>query len=202
MDQAQALAALAQAHGESLAGLSRLIGRNAAYLQQFVTRGSPRRLAEADRRMIAAYLGVPETALGGEPAPVMVRVPRIDAAASAGAGALVEHDREAGGEAIDPAVIRRLGADPGQLSIVTARGDSMLPTIADGDELLVDRSDRRVLAGGGLFVARVDGALVVKRLVRQSGALVALSDNPAYPPIAGAAIEPLGRVVRLTRRPR
>lgn len=202
MDQAQALAALAQAHGESLAGLSRLIGRNAAYLQQFVTRGSPRRLAEADRRMIAAYLGVPETALGGEPAPVMVRVPRIDAAASAGAGALVEHDREAGGEAIDPAVIRRLGADPGQLSIVTARGDSMLPTIADGDELLVDRSDRRVVAGGGLFVARVDGALVVKRLVRQSGALVALSDNPAYPSIAGAEIEPLGRVVRLTRRPR
>jgi len=201
MDQAQALAALAQAHGESLAGLSRLIGRNAAYLQQFVTRGSPRRLAEADRRMIAAYLGVPESALGGEAVPAMVRVPRIDAAASAGAGALVEHDREAGGEAIDPAVIRRLGADPGQLSIVTARGDSMLPTIADGDELLVDRSDRRV-AGGGLFVARIDGVLVVKRLLRQAGALVALSDNPAYPPIERARIEPIGRVVRLTRRPR
>ena len=205
-DPRSALVDAAARRGESLAALSRLIGRNAAYLQQFVTRGSPRVLAERDRGILAAYLAIDEALLGapmpGSVAPVLVPVPRLDARVSAGPGALVDADRALGAEALDPAVLRRLGVRMADASIVTARGESMLPTIADGDELLVDRSDRRVVAGGGLFVARVDGALVVKRLVRQSGALVALSDNPAYPSIAGAEIEPLGRVVRLTRRPR
>ena len=63
--QRAALAALIAESGESYAALSRLIGRNAAYLQQFVTRGSPRQLAERDRALLARYLGVPEARLGG-----------------------------------------------------------------------------------------------------------------------------------------
>ena len=39
------LARLIEERGEDYAGLSRLIGRNAAYIQQFIKRGSPRRLA-------------------------------------------------------------------------------------------------------------------------------------------------------------
>lgn len=199
-DPRAALAALATERGTSLAALSRLIGRNAAYLQQFVQRGSPRRLAENDRRLIAAYLGVDEGRLGGadRPAP-LVRVPLIDAAASAGPGGLVDDDRTAGGEAIDPALLRRLGVRAENLSIVTARGDSMLPTIADGDELLVDRGDRKP-GGDGLFVARIDGTLVVKRLALASDGVVVTSDNPAYPTRRGATVEVVGRVIRLTRR--
>jgi hypothetical protein len=55
---------LAKARGESLASLSCLIGRNPAYLQQFVTRGSPRRLDEDDRRRLAIRLQVDERELG------------------------------------------------------------------------------------------------------------------------------------------
>ena len=33
---------------EDYAGLSRLLGRNAAYMQQFIRRGTPKRLAEDD----------------------------------------------------------------------------------------------------------------------------------------------------------
>lgn len=200
-DPRAALNTLAAERGASLAALSRLIGRNAAYLQQFVQRGSPRRLAEADRRLIAAYLGVDEALLGGaDRPPPLVRVPRIDAAASAGPGALVDEDRAAGGEAIDPALLRRLGVRAENLSIVTARGESMLPTIADGDELLVDRADCALGRAGGLFVARIDGALVVKRLAKGPQGVVVSSDNPAYPPLSVAALEVIGRVVRLTRR--
>ena len=41
--------------GEDFAGLSRMLGRNAAYIQQFVRRGVPRRLGEEERRKLAAY---------------------------------------------------------------------------------------------------------------------------------------------------
>lgn len=199
-DPRSALKALAAARGESLAGLSRLIGRNPAYLQQFVERGTPRRLSEADRALLAAYLGVGEAVLGGpDRADAGVRVPRLDIAASAGPGALADDDRRRGAETIDPATLRRLRVRAADLAIVTARGDSMTPTIDDGDELLVDGSDRD-WRGGGVFIARLDGALVVKRLAPYAHGVAVLSDNPAYPEVITPAIEVIGRVVRLTRR--
>ena len=82
---------LAATGATSLAALSAMLGRNPAYLQQWVKRGSPRVLAERDRRMLANFFGVPETVLGAEPsAPVPLRVLRLDVAASAGPGATVE----------------------------------------------------------------------------------------------------------------
>lgn len=50
--------------GASLAALSRMIGRNAAYLQQYVERGTPRRLAEDDRLALAQHFRVDERELG------------------------------------------------------------------------------------------------------------------------------------------
>ena len=60
VDGRTALARLIEERGEDYAGLSRLIGRNPAYIQQFIKRGTPRRLAEADRRILARYFGVDE----------------------------------------------------------------------------------------------------------------------------------------------
>lgn len=202
IDQRAALEALAERTGESLAALSRLIGRNDAYLQQFIRRGTPRVLAERDRRLLAAYFGVPDRDLGGEePAPVpLVLVPRIDVVASAGPGALIEDDRRAGGEAIDPALLRRLGVRPSDITLITASGESMAPTIADGDDMLVDRSDRQVDERGGVFVLRADGVLMVKRLRRDGSGIALSSDNPGHPAIIADAIDVIGRVVWLSRR--
>src|SRR3546814_13807612 len=47
--------------------ISRLIGRNPAYIQQFIKRGTPRRLDEEDRRIIAQFLGISEHLLSGLP---------------------------------------------------------------------------------------------------------------------------------------
>lgn len=47
-DGRAALERLIEERGEDYAGLSRLIGRNPAYVQQFIKRGTPRRLAEED----------------------------------------------------------------------------------------------------------------------------------------------------------
>ena len=51
----------------NLARLSRLLGRNHAYLQQFVRRGTPKRLPEDLRRDLARILAVPESELGATP---------------------------------------------------------------------------------------------------------------------------------------
>ncbi len=37
-----------------------MLGRNGTYLQQFITKGSPRKLEEEDRRKLAQFFGVGE----------------------------------------------------------------------------------------------------------------------------------------------
>lgn len=200
--QRAALAALIAEHGASYAALSRLLGRNAAYLQQFVTRGSPRELAERDRALLARYFGVPEARLGG-PAPAgLVEVPRLDLGASAGPGGLVDEEPQRRPGAFAPTLLRELRVRPVAASMIRVEGDSMAPTLEHGDEILVDRDRRRVEGRGGVFVLRLDGALMVKRLrLAAGGAIEVTSDNPAYPARLCAAdeIEVIGRVAWLAR---
>src|SRR3546814_1736240 len=51
-----------------------------------------------------------------------------------------------------------------KLSTIRVEGDSMVPTLADGDEILVDRSDAGERVRDGIYVLRMDEALIVKRL--------------------------------------
>jgi phage repressor protein C with HTH and peptisase S24 domain len=55
--------------GETLKSASEKLGRNHAYLQQFVQRGTPARLPEDVRRDLAALIGVDEAALRGAATP-------------------------------------------------------------------------------------------------------------------------------------
>jgi phage repressor protein C with HTH and peptisase S24 domain len=204
VDVRSTLAGLADEAGTSLAWLSRALGRNDAYLQQFVKRGTPRRLDEEDRRWLAAYFNVDERALGGTAGgdATMVAVRRIDAEAHAGAGGLVEDDRNGGEERIDPRVVARLGVSPATLTMITAHGDSMEPLIHDGDALFVDMADRRLSSRLGIFVIRLDDALLVKRVARIGLEVQVASDNPAAPviaPVRADRVTVVGRVVRLAR---
>jgi phage repressor protein C with HTH and peptisase S24 domain len=208
-DARAALQRLIEDRGEDYAGLSRLIGRNPAYVQQYIRRGTPRVLAERDRRLLARYFEVPEAVLGGpvaEPSPDRVAVPRLDVGASAGAGAVAGSEAAEGEIAFDRKWLRRLGSrDAAALSIIRVEGDSMAPTLADGDEILVDRGDAAQRLRDGIYVLRIDDALVVKRLTLgpASGRASVTSDNPAYPgwPDCGlAGIDIVGRVVWVGRR--
>lgn len=198
-DIRSAIARAAVERGASLAELSRLLGRNPAYMQQYIERGSPRRLAEADRATLARYLGVPESAFGGPPETPLIAIPRIDATASAGPGGLVEDDLGDGVLRVDAALLRQLRVRADRASMVTVAGDSMAPTLSDGDTILVDRGDRRGVSGA-IHVVRHDGVLLVKRLARVPDGVELVSDNPAYPPIAiPGAPDIVGRVVWLSR---
>src|SRR5581483_2891558 len=70
-----------------------------------------------------------------------------------------------------------LGIEPGELILETASGESMQPTIQDGDLLLVDTTDRAITSFG-VYVMEVAGERLVKRVQRKlDGTLVLISDN-------------------------
>jgi hypothetical protein len=210
-DPRRVLERLIRERGEDYAGLSRLLGRNAAYVQQYIKRGTPRRLAEGDRRLLARYFGVDEALLGGpdssrESDVGLVSVPRLDVGASAGPGSLDAEESRLGRIGFDPQWLRRLGVgDRGALSVIRVQGDSMAPTLSDGDEILVDRADAAERLRDGIYVLRIEESLVVKRLaLSPAGRRVSVrSDNDAYPSWPDcdpATIDLVGRVVWMGRR--
>lgn len=200
-DPRATLADLAAATGTSLAALSRMIGRNPAYIQQYVRRGTPRALDEADSAAIARFFGIDPVRLGATAAPSWWQVPRLAVAASAGAGALVDTEVATGTDLLDPGLARRLGLQPDKAAILRVRGDSMEPGLRDGDHILIDTADRTPGPRGGIFVVRIDGTVMVKRVALHAGIPQARSDNPLAPPLPDAPVELIGRVVWQMRVP-
>ncbi|HEX6410267.1 MAG TPA: S24 family peptidase [Sphingomicrobium sp.] len=196
--------------GEDFAGLSRMLGRNSAYIQQFVRRGVPKRLGEAERRKLARYFSISESLLGGpaedEQVGTLVPVKRSPVRASAGPGAIPYDEAGKPYFAFDEAWLKSLTASPSsRLSIIRVEGDSMAPTLNAGDDILVDLGDCAERLRDGIYVLRADDALVVKRLaLHPAGRRVTVqSDNPAYPDWPDCDIDDLlciGRVIWAGRK--
>lgn len=206
-DPRQRLLQLATERGASLSALSDLIGRNSTYLQQFIRKGSPRKLEETDRRTLARFLGVDESELGAPEefssiGPLKaqrgdwVDVPRLPLGASAGGGAIAADEQPIGAFRFSARWLRDQGLEPRMLSAIRVEGDSMEGTLRDGDEILVDRSPRPWR--DGIHVVRTGDALLVKRVdLGRPGKVTLVSDNPAYRPIElqPDEVELVGRVV-------
>jgi phage repressor protein C with HTH and peptisase S24 domain len=202
MDPRERLSELAGEARTSLSALSRMIGRNSSYLQQYISKGSPRKLEEEDRRRLADFFGVGETELGapeekssrdrGE----WVEVPRIALEASAGPGATAAEEIPFDAFRFSRRWLRENGLEPAQLSAIRVMGDSMDPLLRDGDEILVDRTPRAFREG--VHVVRLGEALHVKLLQAvPPGRLRLISKNAAYEPVevAMSDVDVVGRVV-------
>jgi len=210
-DPRSVLERLCEERGEDFAGLSRMLGRNPAYIQQFVRRGVPKRLKEDERRKLARYFGIAEAVLGG-PAEApgrddgLVAITRHPVTVSAGPGAIAGAEFGRAYFAFDERWLKSLTATPSsRLSIVRVDGDSMAPTLSDGDDILVDLDDCGDRLRDGIYVLRVDDAVVVKRLaLNPMGRRVTVqSDNPAYadwPDCSLDDINCIGRVIWSSRR--
>lgn len=196
---------------EDYAGLSRMLGRNAAYIQQFIKRGVPRRLSEEDRAKLARYFDVEESLLGGparqpDSSTDLVAIPRFDVRASAGHGTFTEGETPSAHLGFDPHFLKQLsGARPSDLSIIRVRGDSMFPTLADGDDIMVDRSAAGSVLRDGIYVLRRDDTLTVKRIAVHPGSkrLTISSDNASYPTWPDCdpnEVDVIGRVVWAGRK--
>tara|TARA_A100000171_G_C2137713_1_gene151724 strand:+ start:4195 stop:4884 length:690 start_codon:yes stop_codon:yes gene_type:complete len=135
-------------------------------------------------------------------------IPLYDVCAAAGHGSLVNSE-----EVADTLVFKRswihqeLHAQPNDLYLIHVDGESMEPTLRPGDVILVDRRSAASVPRDGIYVIRMSGGLLVKRLQHLPGRKVrATSDNPAYAAFdieldaPGEDLAIIGRVIWAGRR--
>jgi phage repressor protein C with HTH and peptisase S24 domain len=96
-----------------------------------------------------------------------------------------------------------MGVDPAALTLIRVQGDSMVPTLMDGDDIMVEKGAAARPLKDGVYVLRMDDSLMVKRLRRlSSGNIAIVSDNPAHrgwPDVDPALVQIIGRVVWAAR---
>ncbi len=142
----------------------------------------------------------------GENAPSanIARLPVLDASASAGTG--IENLSV---EIVDEFEISKrvlLPFPDEKCRVIFTRGDSMSPTIQDG-EMLIFVLD--LIDANGIYIIRSDGRLMVKRVEFQIGKpeMIIKSDNPNYENYTlllddTPTVQLLGRVILHLHRPR
>ncbi|QTM01915.1 S24 family peptidase [Mannheimia sp. ZY171111] len=113
----------------------------------------------------------------------MLRLEVLDVYASAGNGSFVTGDLTSYTHAVEfenayfAQVFQRANAKG--LSIINVDGDSMEPTIGNGDLLFVDTT-KAAYQGDGVYVFSYGENLYVKRLQFAGDVLLVISDNPRY----------------------
>lgn len=135
-----------------------------------------------------------------------VSIPLYDVQVAAGVGSVVDAENVVDFLSFKHEWIRsELHASPSDLYLVHVDGESMEPTLRPGDVILIDHRDQSV-SRDGVYVLRMDGALLVKRLQRKPGGLIKVSsDNQAYDsfevsPSDFSDFSVIGRVVWSGRR--
>jgi phage repressor protein C with HTH and peptisase S24 domain len=200
------LRARARQLGISPADLATLAGVNRSFVYDILRARSTRpsaerldRIAEVlkvDRDWLLHGEGQVEGALpAGDLAEAdYVAIASASARPSMGGGAEAEDDVAPGGAYwFRRSWIRKaLGTAPSRLRLLQVEGDSMLPTLCDGDTVLVDLS-RCSPSPAGIFVLHDGAGLVAKRLehvpTSEPARLRIISDNPRYAPYECLASE-------------
>ncbi len=104
-----------------------------------------------------------------------LEVPVYEQLFSAGHGQFLSESEEISGYVSIPESLRRY---KNNLAATYVRGDSMEPTLSDGDTIICDNLgyDGR----GGIYVIQYKGMGFVKRLKKEINGVSIISDNPSY----------------------
>lgn len=88
------------------------------------------------------------------------------------------------------------------LTIARGMGDSMMPTLHDGDMVIIDRSQRTVRDQDAIWALTVGDIAMIKRLRVKADRVLLLSDNDRVPPDEATPdeINIVGRVIFIGRR--
>jgi len=121
---------------------------------------------------------------------LFLKIPLRDVFASAGGGAQNENENIIGTLPFPKAIIAGWGRSIAQVEAIRVRGDSMEPTIQEGDFILLDKAERQMKEGRIYVITAPDG-LLLKRFQRHvDGSVMLTSDNAArYAPLRLSAAE-------------
>ena len=201
MEPREALDGLISERGETYASISRLLGRNSAYIQQFIKRGSPARLDQSDIALLALHFDVPVDVLGGKEGPTVgqrsiVKVPLLN-----GTG----NDSRSQWRLVDAAWLDRLCNQPASAAILPIVGEAMEPTLCNGDEVMIRRVRFQESVREGLYAIRGSSEIFVRRIAidPMKNRLTVLTDHPAYPNWPGIqrkSVDIVGRVIWIGAR--
>lgn len=195
------------------AELGRLLGESDQTITNWKSRGIPRGKLLTIARAIGCSvewieMGEPDESLPAltatEPAD-HVQIPVMNAAGSMGLGRPMPETESV----VDVLKLTKSWVNenlrsitsPRNLAALSAYGDSMSPTFADGDILLVDRGVTSIQLDA-VYVLQLNDELFIKRIQRRitDGAVIIMSDNPLYQPVTvengeRANLRVLGRIV-------
>lgn len=126
------------------------------------------------------------------------RVPKVAARLSAGTGSF-ECDPDISQFLSFPSSWLARKGSAAAMVAMEVFGQSMEPLIREGDTVLIDQSQTRIMAGA-IYAVGVDDTILVKRLEKHPDALVLCSDNKDFSPIhldrhALEKVRVLGRVI-------
>lgn len=165
-----------------------------------LTGEGPMRLEE--QYVYVPFHGKPQPEEGQKPE--MVYVPHYNVAASAGQGNTVEHEEITDLLAFNAPWVKKRGFDKKYLLAIDVTGDSMEPTLSEGDTVLVDNRVNRI-RDNAIYALGLGDDILVKRVVLHfDGSVTIKSDNSFYgeetlPPEKVSKLRVVGRVVWISR---
>lgn len=166
-------------------------------------------IGEIERRVLkeneASYLkGVPANPITAAEQLGLSMIPEVDITYSMGGGAVVDDYVESRLVPFRSDWLQRLTRGrPADVFLTGGQGDSMMPTILDGDDLLVNRAENVIRQQDMIWAIGYGELGMVKRVRRlPSGMFQLNSDNPAVSPIEASEDEVffVGRVIWIGRR--
>jgi hypothetical protein len=171
------------------------LGRNHAYVQQFVERGIPTKLKEEDRSRLSELLDIPESDLGGPAGRSVAPSPDGDVAnlnirAGLGLGSPEGVERNEGGQIYAdhvsgfwsfPPAVKAGWRNMPQVYSLPVEGDSMEPTLTSGSYVFVDMT-HNVPTPEDIYACDYGDGLTIKRLqlIPRSDKIRVMSDNQRY----------------------
>ncbi len=108
-----------------------------------------------------------------------VKIPVISGAISAGTGIIPENMIESYCMFKREWILRK--GDPKQMSLIRVRGDSMAPTLLEGDIVLINHAVREIY-DGYIYAINIDEEVIIKRIFKNlsTNKIKIKSDNPDY----------------------
>lgn len=109
------------------------------------------------------------------------QIPKVKARLSAGGGSFETGSEIEGFFSFQTSWLQTKGAAT-HMVMMDVFGTSMEPEIRDGDTVLIDQSQKDILAGA-IYAVGIEDTVMVKRLEKHPQTLVLVSDNKSYAPI-------------------